>query len=76
MIAERSRSFTAPVFVAVAFFIFFLAILEKALNVVGLGLPLMSVYPRQMLDWAVTLLVFDIALTLRQVLESRLAERR
>jgi hypothetical protein len=36
----------------------------------------MSVYPRQMLDWAVTLLVFDIALTLRQVLESRLAERR
>lgn len=69
-------SFTAPIFLGSAFFVFGLALLEKLLNVVGTSLPLVSVFPRQLLDWAVVLLMFEIALALRQIIELRLAARR
>jgi transposase-like protein len=34
-----------------------------------LSIPLINVFPRQVLDWAVTILIFEIALTLRQLVE-------
>lgn len=71
-----SRSFTAPIFLGTAFLVFGIAIVEKLLNLVGWSLPFVSVFPRQLLDWAVALLMFEIALTLRQLIELRLDERR
>ena len=71
-----NRSFTAPIFLGTAFLVFGIAIVEKVLNLVGWSLPFVSVFPRQLLDWAVALLMFEIALTLRQMIEMRLEERR
>ncbi len=57
-----------------------MAILEKGLNLAGMDIPLIDVFPRQILDWAVTLLILDIALTLRQIFDMNirliLGERR
>ena len=69
---QKEQVFAAPVFLAGAFFIFGLAIIEKVLNMFGTSMPFTTVWPRQLLNWAVTLLIFDIALTLRQMLENRL----
>ncbi len=66
--------FTAPVFLGPAFLVFALALIEKALNLLGGSIPLLSVFPRQLLDWAVVLLLFEIALSLRQVYERMLAK--
>lgn len=66
---EKHDRFTAPWLFAAAVFVFSLALIEKGLNVVGLSIPVTDVFPRQLLDWAVTLLIFDIALTLRQSLD-------
>jgi hypothetical protein len=49
---------------------------EKLLNAVGRTIPFVHVFPRQLLDWAVALLVFEIALSVRQLIELRLEERR
>lgn len=59
--------FTAPVFLATGFLLLGMAILEKALNLVGSGLPVINVYPRQLLDWALILVILEIAITLRQI---------
>jgi hypothetical protein len=75
MTTTSSRLFTAPIFLGTAFLVFGLAILEKALNLVGWGLPFGGVYPRQLLDWAVALLMFEIALMLRQIIEMWLEDR-
>jgi len=70
---ERQENlYTAPAFLGAAFLLFALAIVEKLLNLFGLEIPFINVFPRQMLDWAVTLLIFDIALLLRQMLENKL----
>lgn len=69
---KKEQVFAAPVFLAAAFFVFGLAILEKFLNLFGTSIPFTTVFPRQLLNWAVTLLIFDIALLLRQMLENRL----
>jgi hypothetical protein len=70
---EKSEQvFAAPVFLAVAVLLFALAIIEKALNLFGADVPLIDVYPRQLLEWAVFLLILDIALLLRQNLENKL----
>lgn len=61
--------FTAPVFLGTAFLLVGLAIIEKGLNLVGTSIPLIDVYPRQLLDWALTLLILEIALTLRLILD-------
>jgi len=71
-----TRSFTAPVFLGTAFLVFGVALIEKMLNLVGTSLPFVGVFPRQLLDWAVTLLMFEIALTLRQLVELKLGDRR
>jgi hypothetical protein len=63
--------YTAPVFLGTAFLLFGLALVEKFLNLFGGSIPLLSIFPRQVLDWAVTLLMFEIALTLRQLVETR-----
>ena len=55
--------------------VFIVALVEKGLNVVGTSLPLTHVYSAQLLNWAATLLIFDIALTLRQMLEIRSGPR-
>ena len=66
----KQDRFTAPWLFATAVFCFALAFLEKGLNLIGMSLPLTEVYPRQLLDWAVALLIFDIALTLRQLIDT------
>jgi len=50
--------------------------LEKALNLLGTSVPFVNVFPSQLLNWAVVLLMFEIALTLRQMLEMQVADRR
>jgi hypothetical protein len=74
--STRSPLFNAPIFLGTAFLVMGLAILEKALNLFGWRIPLVDVYPRQLLDWAVALLVFEIALSVRLLIEMRLDERR
>jgi len=73
--SARSPLFSAPIFLASAFFLMGLAILEKVLNLFGGRIPLIDVYPRQLLDWAIALLMFEIALSVRQLIEMRLDER-
>ena len=67
---------TAPWLLASDILLFALALIEKALNLIGLSVPLTSVFPRQLLDWAVVLLIFDIALTLRHMFEIQLRRDR
>jgi hypothetical protein len=74
--AARSSQYHAPIFLGSAFFVFGLAMLEKALNLFHRSIPLVNVFPRQLLEWAVALLMFEIALSIRQMIELRLDERR
>ena len=76
MTPQRESFYSAPVFLGTAFLLFGLAILEKALNLVGWSIPIINVFPRQVLGWAVTLLAFEIALTLRQLVELQRFDRR
>ncbi len=69
MSEKNPQVFTAPWLLGTAFMLFGLAIIEKVLNLVDLSIPLLAVFPRQLLDWAVTLLILDIALALRQMLD-------
>lgn len=71
MTDTRDRFYSAPVFLGTAFLLFGLAVLEKVLNLFGGSIPFVGVYPRQVLEWAVILLMFEIALTLRQLVEVR-----
>jgi hypothetical protein len=71
MTAPRDRLYTAPVFLGTAFLLFGLALLEKIFNLFGGNIPLLPVFPRQVLDWAVVVLMFEIAITLRQLVELR-----
>jgi len=74
--ATRTPQFHAPVFLGTAFFVMGLAILEKFLNMFGGSIPFVDVFPRQLLDWAVALLMFEIALSVRQMIEMRLEDRQ
>lgn len=69
MAEVRRPLYSGPILIVPAMLLFGLAILEKLLNLVSLNIPVIDVYPRQLLEWAVVLLVFEIALTLRQTLE-------
>jgi len=69
MSEKNPQVFTAPWLLGTAFMLFGLAIIEKVLNLVDMSIPVLDVFPRQILDWAVTLLILDIALTLRQMLD-------
>jgi hypothetical protein len=74
--ASRTPQFHAPVFLGTAFFVMGLALLEKVLNVFGGSIPFVDVFPRQLLDWAVALLMFEIALSVRQMIELKLDDQR
>ena len=75
--AQSSPSlYSGPVLLAPAVLLFGFAILEKALNLLGTSVPFVNVFPSQLLNWAVVLLMFEIALTLRQMLEMQVADRR
>lgn len=76
MTTSSSRLFTAPIFLGTAFMVFGVAIVEKLLNLVGWSLPLVGVFPRQLLEWAGILLLFEIALMLRQLIELWLEDRQ
>jgi len=65
--------YTSPVFLGTAFLLFGVALLEKIFNLFGGNIPLLHVFPRQVLEWAVIVLMFEIALTLRQLVELRQA---
>ncbi|HUF69280.1 MAG TPA: hypothetical protein VMM79_11620 [Longimicrobiales bacterium] len=68
----KDQVFTAPYLLATAVFLFALAIVEKGLNLIGARIPILDVFPRQLLEWAIFLLILDIALLLRQMVENRL----
>jgi hypothetical protein len=72
----RSPQFNAPIFLGSAFILLGLAILEKVLNLFGKTVPLLDVLPSRALEWAVTLLMFEIALSIRQLIEVQLEQRR
>jgi hypothetical protein len=74
--ASRNPIFNAPIFLGSAFFVMGLAILEKFLNLFGWSIPFVDVFPRQLLNWAVVLLVFEIALSMRQLVEIALEMRQ
>jgi hypothetical protein len=74
--ASRTPQFHAPVFLGTAFFVMGLALLEKVLNVFGGSIPFVDVFPRQLIDWAVALLMFEIALSVRQMIELKLDDRQ
>jgi len=68
--AEPKRPlYSGPILIVPAVLLFGLAVVEKALNLVALNIPVINVYPRQLLEWAMMLLIFEIAFTLRQTLE-------
>jgi len=69
--AAQPRLYTAPVALGTAALLFGLATVEKVLNLFGANIPFIDVFPRQVLDWAAILLIFEIALTLRQLVEMR-----
>jgi hypothetical protein len=69
---RKPTMYTAPVFLGMAFLLFGIAIIEKLLNLMNMSIPVVDVFPLQILTWAITLLIFEIALTLRQLLETRL----
>ena len=75
--AQPSPSlYSGPVLLAPAVLLFGFVILEKALNLLGTSVPFVDVFPSQLLNWAVVLLMFEIALTLRQMLELRMDQAR
>jgi hypothetical protein len=61
--------YSSPVFLGTAFLLFGVALLEKVCNLFGGSIPLLHVFPRQVLEWAVIVLMFEVALTLRQLVE-------
>ena len=69
--SKNPEVFSAPWLLATAFLLLAAAMVEKALNTFGASLPVVDVFPRQLLDWAVALAVFEIAVTLRQMQAQR-----
>ena len=68
--AEQKRPlYSGPILIVPAVMLFGLALIEKGLNLIGSAIPFLDVYPRQLLEWAMMLLIFEIAFTLRQTLE-------
>ena len=62
-------SLALRLFFAGAFLILALAVVEKGLNLIGQGIP--GVTPAQLLQWSVVLLIFVIAILLRQIRDQR-----
>jgi len=74
MAAQRPH-YHAPIFLGAAFFVFGIAILQKVLSLFHTNIPLMYNFPRTLLDWAVALIMFEIALSVRQLIELMIEDR-
>jgi len=68
---DALSSLVSRVFFALAFVCLALGVLEKLVNLGGFTLVGESLSPSRLLEWAVTLLIFVIALLLRQIREGR-----
>ena len=66
---DKLTSLALRPFFGGAFLILALAVIEKALNLIGQGIP--GVYPAQLLHWSVVPLIFVIAILLRQIRDQR-----
>ena len=76
MAEQNQPLYSGPLLLLPAVLLFGFAILEKALSLFGGHVPFVYVRPVQLLGWAVVLLTFEIALTLRQILEQLVANRQ
>jgi hypothetical protein len=65
---DNRELLTAPWLLSLSFLLLGTAMFEKALNIVGLSMPIVDVFPRQLLDWAIALAILDIAVALRQLI--------
>jgi len=70
--------FQGPLFLGTAFLLMGVSMLQKVLYLFHTSIPFLDANARTILDWAAILLVFEIALTLRQLVEriDRRAEAR
>ena len=68
---DRLLSIVARVFFVGAFLLLSLALVENVLNEFEGSLPLVDVFPAQLLNWASVLLFFVIALLLRQIRDAQ-----
>ncbi len=66
---EKLMSVLSRFFFFVALLFLALAILEKGLNLLGQSIPVIDVFPQQLLAWTVPPLLFVIAIVLRQIRE-------
>ncbi len=66
---EKLMSMLSRLFFVGALAVLGLAIVEKALNLIGRDLPVVNVNPEQVLSWTSPLLLFVIAILLRQMRE-------
>ena len=66
---EKLMSVLSRFFFFVALLFLALAVLEKGLNLLGQSIPVIAVFPQQLLSWTVPPLLFVIAIVLRQIRE-------
>ena len=66
---EKLMSVLSRFFFFVALLFLAVAILEKGLNLLGQSIPVIDVFPQQLLSWTVPPLLFIIAIVLRQIRE-------
>ena len=66
---EKLMSVLSRFFFFVALLFLAVAILEKGLNLLGQSIPVIDVFPQQLLSWTVPPLLFVIAIVLRQIRE-------
>ena len=69
MDVDKLTSLALRLFFVGAFAILALAVLDKGLGLIGQDLP--GVLPSQLLQWSVVLLIFVIAILLRQIRDQR-----
>lgn len=67
--SENPDVLSVPWLLGTSFLLLAMAMLEKALNLAGMSIPLIDVFPRQLLDWAIALAILEIAVTVRQILD-------
>ena len=70
MDVDNLTSLALRLFFASAFLSLALAVIEKGLNLIGQG-GIPGVSPAQLLRWSVVLLIFVIAILLRQIRDQR-----
>ena len=66
---EKLMSALSRFFFFVALFFLAVAVLEKGLNLFGQSIPVIDVFPRQLLNWTVPPLLFVMTIVLRQIRE-------